>query len=87
MDRLRPLWAERPVAATPLFTACETLTLLSDAALRPPAPVPLMLDESITTPDDIERAAASGAVGWIKLKLMKVGSLAERTVKHEVWEV
>ena len=36
--------------------------------------VPLMLDESIYTPADIDRAADLGA-GFVKLKLMKSGSL------------
>jgi L-alanine-DL-glutamate epimerase-like enolase superfamily enzyme len=40
------------------------------------ATVPMMLDESIYGLDDIERAAASGAARYVKLKLMKLGSLA-----------
>lgn len=39
------------------------------------ASVPMMLDESIYGPDDIERAADLGAAGYIKLKLMKAGGL------------
>ena len=39
------------------------------------SPVPMMLDESIYGMDDIERAAKLGAARYIKLKLMKMGSL------------
>jgi L-alanine-DL-glutamate epimerase-like enolase superfamily enzyme len=39
------------------------------------SPVPMMLDESIYGMADIERAAALGAARYIKLKLMKMGSL------------
>ncbi len=37
--------------------------------------VPLMLDESIYSMDDVERAAESGAASFIKFKLMKAGGL------------
>jgi o-succinylbenzoate synthase len=37
--------------------------------------VPLMLDESIYSMKDVERAADLGAAGFIKLKLMKCGGL------------
>ena len=37
--------------------------------------VPFMLDESIYGPDEIERAAALGNVSYVKLKLMKAGSI------------
>jgi len=39
------------------------------------SPVPMMLDESIYGIRDIERAAQLGAARFIKLKLMKMGSL------------
>ncbi len=39
------------------------------------SPVPMMLDESIYGVADIERAAELGAARFIKLKLMKMGSL------------
>ncbi|MEM7222230.1 MAG: enolase C-terminal domain-like protein [Pseudomonadota bacterium] len=45
------------------------------AAVAQAAPLPLMLDESIYRPSDIERAAQLGAAGMIKLKLMKLGGL------------
>jgi L-alanine-DL-glutamate epimerase-like enolase superfamily enzyme len=40
------------------------------------ATVPMMLDESIYGPDDIDRAADLGAATYIKLKLMKAGGLS-----------
>jgi len=40
------------------------------------SPLPLMLDESIYDETDIERAAALQSVAFVKLKLMKFGSLA-----------
>lgn len=39
------------------------------------SPVPMMLDESIYGMAEIERAAAEGSAKYIKLKLMKAGSL------------
>ena len=53
-----------------------------DAALavKRAATVPIMLDESIYTMADVEKAAALGAADIIKLKLMKLGSIdAART--------
>ncbi len=48
-----------------------------DAALavKRVATVPIMLDESIYTMADVEKAAALGAADIIKLKLMKLGSI------------
>jgi L-alanine-DL-glutamate epimerase-like enolase superfamily enzyme len=48
-----------------------------DAALavKRAAAVPIMLDESIYTMADVEKAAAIGAADIIKLKLMKLGSI------------
>ena len=37
--------------------------------------VPIMLDESIYTMADVEKAAALGAADIIKLKLMKLGGI------------
>jgi L-alanine-DL-glutamate epimerase-like enolase superfamily enzyme len=45
------------------------------SAVARASPVPLMLDESIYNLDDIDRAADAGA-RLVKLKLMKMGSLA-----------
>ncbi|HQT63146.1 MAG: mandelate racemase [Acidocella sp. 20-57-95] len=44
-------------------------------AVKRAANVPIMLDEGIYTLDDIERAASLGCADYIKLKLMKLGSL------------
>ena len=48
-----------------------------DAALavKRASTVPIMLDESIYTMADVEKAAALGAADLIKLKLMKLGSI------------
>lgn len=42
-------------------------------ALAKRSPIPLMLDESIYGPDDIERAAKTGCAKAVKLKMSKVG--------------
>src|SRR6185437_11370976 len=39
------------------------------------ASVPMMLDESVYGLDDIDRAAELGAASYIKVKLMKLGTL------------
>jgi L-alanine-DL-glutamate epimerase-like enolase superfamily enzyme len=44
-------------------------------AVKRAAGVPIMLDEGIYTLDDIERAASLSCADYIKLKLMKLGSL------------
>ncbi|MGE8449127.1 MAG: mandelate racemase/muconate lactonizing enzyme family protein [Pseudomonadales bacterium] len=45
-----------------------------NAAVAAVSTVPVMLDESIYGPEDIERAATIDNVGYVKLKLKKVGS-------------
>jgi L-alanine-DL-glutamate epimerase-like enolase superfamily enzyme len=57
---------EQPCAAGDWEGAC---------AVAKVSPVPMMLDESIYGLEDIERAAKLGAARFIKLKLMKMGSL------------
>jgi len=47
----------------------------SARAVAEVSPVPMMLDESIYGMDDIERAATLKAARYIKLKLMKMGTL------------
>ena len=47
----------------------------SARAVADVSPVPMMLDESIYGTDDIERAARLKAARYIKLKLMKMGTL------------
>lgn len=48
----------------------------SHLAVARASPVPLMLDESIYTAADIEKAAALGAAAFIKVKLMKLVTLS-----------
>lgn len=47
----------------------------SASSLKGVGAAPLMLDESIYTLDDIDRAALLGCADFIKLKLMKLGTL------------
>ncbi|MBI4505922.1 MAG: hypothetical protein HY691_10335 [Chloroflexi bacterium] len=49
----------------------------SQVALAKESPLPLELDESICTVEDVERAARLGCARFVKVKLMKLGS-AER---------
>lgn len=48
----------------------------ANAAVAAVSTVPVMLDESIYGVDDIDRAARIPGVGFVKLKLKKIGSLA-----------
>jgi len=57
---------EQPCAAGDWDAACAVAAI---------APVPMMLDESIYGVADILRAAGLGAARFIKLKLMKLGTL------------
>jgi L-alanine-DL-glutamate epimerase-like enolase superfamily enzyme len=57
---------EQPCAAADWDAACAVAAV---------SPVPMMLDESIYGIADIERAATLRAARFIKLKLMKMGSL------------
>jgi L-alanine-DL-glutamate epimerase-like enolase superfamily enzyme len=57
---------EQPCAAADW----EAVAIVANAS-----PLPLMLDESIYGEADIERAAALKSIAFIKLKLMKLGSL------------
>lgn len=45
-------------------------------ALAEKSPVPVMLDESVATAEDIERIAAAGGKLWAHLKLVKLGGIA-----------
>ena len=54
---------------------CAARDWASALAVAEAAPVPMMLDESIYGDADIERAAATGAARYVKLKLMKAGGL------------
>jgi L-alanine-DL-glutamate epimerase-like enolase superfamily enzyme len=57
---------EQACAAEDWDAACEVARV---------ATVPVMLDESIYTLDDVERAAQLGCASIVKLKLMKLGGL------------
>jgi L-Ala-D/L-Glu epimerase / N-acetyl-D-glutamate racemase len=55
--------------------ACRAGDWDAALAVKHAATVPIMLDESIYTMADVEKAAALGAADIIKLKLMKLGSI------------
>lgn len=55
---------------------CAAGDWIAAKAVAEVSPVPMMLDESIYGMEDIERAAQLQAARFIKLKLMKMGSLA-----------
>jgi L-alanine-DL-glutamate epimerase-like enolase superfamily enzyme len=54
---------------------CESKDWDANAAVAAVSTVPVMLDESIYGVDDIERAAEIPGIGFIKLKLKKMGGL------------
>jgi o-succinylbenzoate synthase len=54
---------------------CAADDWVANAAVAEVSTVPVMLDESIYGPADIERAAPIPGVGFVKLKLKKLGSL------------
>ncbi|HSO08220.1 MAG TPA: enolase C-terminal domain-like protein [Pelomicrobium sp.] len=55
---------------------CAAGDWIAAKAVAEVSPVPMMLDESIYGLEDIERAAQLKAARYIKLKLMKMGSLS-----------
>ena len=55
---------------------CDKADWAANAAVAAVSTVPVMLDESIYGVDEIERAAKVPGVGFVKLKLKKLGSLA-----------
>jgi L-alanine-DL-glutamate epimerase-like enolase superfamily enzyme len=55
--------------------ACDKDDWDAALAVAKAAPAPVMLDESIYDLTDVERAAATGASQYVKLKLMKCGGL------------
>jgi L-alanine-DL-glutamate epimerase-like enolase superfamily enzyme len=68
-------------ALDPLAVECFEQPFPSDRwdwmrALGDAASVPLMLDESISSEEDLRRAARLPGVRYVKLKLMKAGSIA-----------
>jgi len=63
-----------PVGIELLEQPCAAEDWEANAAVARISPVPLMLDESIYGPDDIDRAAGLPGVRLIKLKLKKIGA-------------
>ena len=60
-----------------LEQTCRAGDWQAAAAVAKVSTVPMMLDESIYTLDDIARAADLGAAAYVKLKLMKTGGLEQ----------
>ncbi len=58
-----------------LEQTCRAGDWQAAAAVAKVSTVPMMLDESIYTLDDVARAAECGAAAYVKLKLMKTGGL------------
>ncbi|OZI60568.1 mandelate racemase/muconate lactonizing enzyme family protein [Bordetella genomosp. 11] len=54
---------------------CASTDWRANAAVAARSAVPIMLDESIYGMEDIDRASTIGNVGFVKLKLKKVGQL------------
>ena len=67
--------ALKPDGIELLEQPCQAGDWEAAAAVARCASVPMMLDESIFGPADIERAAELDAASYIKLKLMKAGGL------------
>jgi len=63
--------------------ACDKDDWDAALAVAQAASVPVMLDESIYDLADVERAAATGAARYVKLKLMKCGGLDALTAALE----
>lgn len=74
-DALRFATGLKPVGIELFEQPCPADDWDAASTVAKAAPVPMMLDESIYGPDDIDRAADLGAAKYIKLKLMKAGSL------------
>jgi L-alanine-DL-glutamate epimerase-like enolase superfamily enzyme len=74
-DALRFCAGLDPAGIELLEQTCHADDWNAAVAVAGVANVPMMLDESIYGPDDIDRAADLGAASYIKLKLMKAGGL------------
>lgn len=72
-DACRFAGALDPQGIELLEQTCRAGDWQAAAAVAKASTVPMMLDESIYTVDDVERAAGLGAAAFIKLKLMKTG--------------
>jgi L-alanine-DL-glutamate epimerase-like enolase superfamily enzyme len=66
MARFDLAYAEQPIAAG----NWEAVLRLADAS-----PVPIMLDESLTSPDDIDRVIEARGKLWAHLKIIKLGGI------------
>jgi len=66
MARFHLAYAEQPIAAG----NWEAALRLADAS-----PVPVMLDESLTSPADIDRVIDAGGKLWAHLKIIKLGGI------------
>lgn len=75
-EAIRFLETVDPAGIELLEQPCDKADWAAAEAIRPHARVPLMLDEAIYGPADIERAAAGGLADLIKLKLMKLGDIS-----------
>ncbi|MDX2316170.1 MAG: enolase C-terminal domain-like protein [Gammaproteobacteria bacterium] len=73
VDACRFASALDPQAIELLEQTCRAGDWEAAAAVAKVSTVPMMLDESIYTLEDVERAAELGAAAYIKFKLMKAG--------------
>jgi L-alanine-DL-glutamate epimerase-like enolase superfamily enzyme len=73
VDACRFAGALDPQGIELLEQTCRAGDWEAAAAVAKVSTVPMMLDESIYTLDDVERAAKLGAAAYIKFKLMKAG--------------
>lgn len=74
-DAKRALPALRDLGVAALEQPLNKADLEGHAALVREGQVPIMLDESVFTPDDARRALAAKACDWINIKLQKCGGL------------
>jgi L-alanine-DL-glutamate epimerase-like enolase superfamily enzyme len=74
-DACRFVSALDPVGIELFEQPCRAEDWDANAAVAKIAPVPIMLDEPICTPADIDRAATIENVGFCKLKLKRFGGL------------
>lgn len=75
-DQARRFASKTDPAGVQLFEQpCSAEDWEAAAFVAKDSPLPIMLDESIYGEADIERAAALKSIAFVKLKLMKVGSL------------
>jgi L-Ala-D/L-Glu epimerase len=67
---------------------CAKHDWAANAAVAKVSPVPLMLDESIYGIEEIQRASRVNGVGFVKLKLKKLGGLDRlKQALDQIWQV